>query len=372
MRKVVADPQAFAKGSDTILEPAEPASALFDLDTLEAETQDFVREREDLINAAAKRMARDAVKIGGYFAEVKDRLSPAQFERWRETRMGWSERTVYNLIAVYAKFSTANFAIENVAASALYLLAAPSTPAHAVEAVKQLADEGPVSHAVVKEVIEQAKDAEEVANRPPLFEATAAEETAEDCGCGHPRDSHTPENARYEPASICATATQPAIAVESESAAGVEPAAPVVATPTTPMKPAAAAGGKPADSAKKALPTTEQLKAESEADKAWRAHTIRLSVSLMPVKAGVSRETLVTVTVSDRPELMRSQMVPECDWPATLTELSAQVKEALAKQPTKATPVITTAKTPAKPTKPAAKPPAKPKNTKPAKKGAKK
>jgi DUF3102 family protein len=133
--------------------------ALFDYGALDQETQVLVRLRAGEIKSLAKRVAADIVEIGGKLAEVKDRVGGnGKFNEWLSAELGWSERTAYNFIAVWQRFSAANFALENVATSALYLLAAPSTPAEAVEAAKQIADSGEkVTHEVAKEIVRQAK-----------------------------------------------------------------------------------------------------------------------------------------------------------------------------------------------------------------------
>lgn len=133
--------------------------ALFDYSKLDQETQVLVRLRAGEIKSAAKRIAADVVEIGGKLAEVKDRIGGnGKFNDWLSSELGWSERTAYNFIAVWQKFGAANFALENVATSALYLLAAPSTPAEAVEVARQIADSGEkVTHGVAQEIVRQAK-----------------------------------------------------------------------------------------------------------------------------------------------------------------------------------------------------------------------
>ena len=117
--------------------------SLFDYASLNAEARIVVQQRAGEIKSLAKRVAADIVEIGGKLAEVKDRVGGnGKFTAWLESELGWSERTGSNFIAVYQKFSSANFALENIATSALYLLAAPSTPAEAVEAAQQLAQDG--------------------------------------------------------------------------------------------------------------------------------------------------------------------------------------------------------------------------------------
>jgi hypothetical protein len=133
---------------------------LFDYSALDAETRIVIQQRTGEIKTIAKRMASDVVEIGGKLAEVKDRLGGnGKFNEWLDSELHWSERTAYNFIAVWQKFNAANFALENVATSALYLLAAPSTPAEAVEVAKQIANSGEVvTHGVAKEIVRQAKE----------------------------------------------------------------------------------------------------------------------------------------------------------------------------------------------------------------------
>jgi hypothetical protein len=166
---------------------------LFDYSVLDAETRIVVQQRTGEIKSIAKRVAADVVEIGEKLADVKQRIRErGRFHEWLECELGWSERTAYNFIGVHQRFGSANFAIENVAVSALYALAAPSTPADAVETVKRLADGGErVTHTRAEEIIEEAK-----AKRPKQFELveTPADEATIDpqlpCWCKHKYIDH--------------------------------------------------------------------------------------------------------------------------------------------------------------------------------------
>ncbi|HKX30634.1 MAG TPA: DUF3102 domain-containing protein [Blastocatellia bacterium] len=153
---------------------------LFDYSRLDQETQIVLRLRAGEIKSLAKRVANDIVEIGGKLAEVKDRIGGnGKFVEWLHSELRWSERTVYNLIAVWQRFHGENLALENVAASALYLLAAPSTPAEAVEAAKQLANSGEqVTHGVAKEIVRQAKT-RRAGQQPKLVEVPEPSEELE-------------------------------------------------------------------------------------------------------------------------------------------------------------------------------------------------
>ena len=139
--------------------PAEPA--LFDYSGFNEGQRQTLRIRASEINTLAKRAVQDVIEIGRKFAEVKDILGGnGKFTAWLSSELGWSERTAYNFIGVYTAFGSADFAVENIAVSALTLLAAPSTPPAAVEAAARLADTGErVTHAIAKEIVRQAKKA---------------------------------------------------------------------------------------------------------------------------------------------------------------------------------------------------------------------
>jgi hypothetical protein len=168
--------------------------ALFDYAALDQETQVLVRLRASEIKGLAKRVASDIVEIGGKLAEVKDCVGGnGKFNEWLSSELGWSERTAYNFIAVWQKFHAANFALENVATSALYLLAAPSTPPEAIEVARQIADSGQqVTHGVAKEVVRQAK---ELAPRQEQLIEEPEDEAGEEDGAETPSTAAAAEDA---------------------------------------------------------------------------------------------------------------------------------------------------------------------------------
>jgi hypothetical protein len=61
-------------------------------------------------------------------AEVKERLPHGQFIPWIEREFAWSERATRRFMEVHERVKTANLADLNIDVSALYLIAAPSTP----------------------------------------------------------------------------------------------------------------------------------------------------------------------------------------------------------------------------------------------------
>jgi hypothetical protein len=134
--------------------------ALFDYAALGVEDSVIVQQRTSEIKSLAKRVASDIVEIGGKLVEVRDRLKNGKFKEWLDAEFpDWSQRTAYNFIAVWEKYSAADFAIDGIAPSALYLLAAPSTPTSARQMAKQLVQAGHgVSHSTAKEIVRKAKE----------------------------------------------------------------------------------------------------------------------------------------------------------------------------------------------------------------------
>lgn len=135
---------------------------LFDYAALSVENSVIVQQRTSEIKSLVKRVASDIVEIGGKLADVRARLKDGKggkFKDWLETEFPeWSQRTAYNYLTVWEKFGSADFAVDGIAPSALYLLSAPSTPEASREMAKQLVQSGyKVSHSVAEELVRQTK-----------------------------------------------------------------------------------------------------------------------------------------------------------------------------------------------------------------------
>jgi hypothetical protein len=113
------------------------------------------------IQRLSRRAIGDVVEIGRRLSDAKCRLGHGRFLVWLQAEFGWSERTAQNFMRVYdlhGKF--ANFADLNVPLSALYLLAAPSTPDKALFATAARAGIGTgLSLAEVREIIANSRRA---------------------------------------------------------------------------------------------------------------------------------------------------------------------------------------------------------------------
>jgi hypothetical protein len=338
--------------------------ALFDYGALDQETQVLVRLRAGEIKSLAKRVAADIVEIGGKLAEVKDRVGGnGKFNEWLSAELGWSERTAYNFIAVWQRFGAANFALENVATSALYLLAAPSTPAEAVEVAKQIADSGEeVTHSVAKEIVRQAKE-----KRPKQVELIeepeqGVEEDGADeavlpsaiCLCGCRAGDHV-RNGRYGECAECecelfqeATGSEIAERKAAEKALGISDPVPAAESLTEPEISAKPAAVKAPDTSKRPA--------------AWFKSRIEINITLMPCDGpDAQRKVLHSVRAGDDTPFvgMSSDEADSLDMllPLKTCELLAKLTESLAKK-TAAKPAAKSAKKPITKSKPAAKKPA--------------
>ncbi len=131
----------------------------FDYEVLDLETRTVVQQRTEEIKNRLRRTAQDIWEIGQTLAEVRSRLKHGQFEAWLKAEFGWSHRTAYNFINVYEAFGNpANFAEIDIAVSALYLLAAPSTSQENREQFVQRARAGEkITYKNVQKKLKEAK-----------------------------------------------------------------------------------------------------------------------------------------------------------------------------------------------------------------------
>ena len=152
--------------------------ALFNYDQLDAETRIITQLRAGEIKTLMRATAENIMQVGEKLLEVQIKLGNGQFDAWLQAEFDWSRRTAYNFIGVYKQFrGRANFAQMDVATSALYLLAAPSTPDSAVDEVLSRAEAGErISHTEAKAIVTEHKAA--VAARTPQQTALAPGEPA--------------------------------------------------------------------------------------------------------------------------------------------------------------------------------------------------
>jgi len=133
--------------------------------------------KEQLIKG---RTAQTVVENGRDLLEAKARVGHGNFVTWVEGTLPWSVRQSQRMMQVAESFKSDNLSfLQGFQPSALYALAAPSTPEPAREEAIQKAEAGEqISHAEAQELIRRHKEAEaqlkavqaELAKKPAVVE----------------------------------------------------------------------------------------------------------------------------------------------------------------------------------------------------------
>ncbi|XWK91102.1 MAG: DUF3102 domain-containing protein [Phormidium sp.] len=135
--------------------PASAHSSLqkvFDYTMLDAETSLFIQKQTGEIRALMKRTAQDIIEIGQKLILVKEKLAHGRFLDWIAAEFEWSYPTAARFMQVANSFRK-TYQIDKFAASALYVLAAPSTPASArSEAIARAEAGEPITYTIAKEI----------------------------------------------------------------------------------------------------------------------------------------------------------------------------------------------------------------------------
>lgn len=102
----------------------------FDYANLDAPTSQFVQQQTGEIRGLMKRTVESIFEIGQRLITVKKRLGHGRFGSWLETEFDWDERTARRFMSVAENLKNKSDTVTdgNFAPSALYILAAPSTP----------------------------------------------------------------------------------------------------------------------------------------------------------------------------------------------------------------------------------------------------
>jgi hypothetical protein len=119
----------------------------------------ILRAHARVIQRLGRRAVTDIIEIGRRLTDAKGRLGHGKFLTWLAAEFGWSERTAENFMRVYdLSRKSEKFADLGVPVSALYLLAAPSTPDKALEEVAMRVGNGNgLSVAEVKDIITKSR-----------------------------------------------------------------------------------------------------------------------------------------------------------------------------------------------------------------------
>jgi len=129
-----------------------PVQRIFDYTSLDAEISQFVQQQTGEIRALIKRTAQDVIEIGQKLLLVKGKLGHGRFLDWIEAEFEWSYPTAARFIQVANSFGN-EYQIDKFAPSALYVLAAPSTPDTArQEAIARASAGEPITYTTAKAI----------------------------------------------------------------------------------------------------------------------------------------------------------------------------------------------------------------------------
>jgi hypothetical protein len=102
----------------------------------------------------------EKLEVGRLLLEVRKRVAHGQWARWLQREFGWSESLALKLMQMYKAFGSNPERVTGLklAASSLYLMAAPHTPPEARDEVMRRTEAGEeVSRAEVQRIIQEAK-----------------------------------------------------------------------------------------------------------------------------------------------------------------------------------------------------------------------
>jgi len=133
----------------------EQALITFDYADLDSETRIVVQQKTGEIRERMRRAAQDIIEIGERLIDIQQRLVHGEWEAWLHAEFTWSDQTARRYIHVARAFSGKQ-QIVAFAPSALYLLAAPSTPDEARDEALARAESGEtITYQSARQVVEQ-------------------------------------------------------------------------------------------------------------------------------------------------------------------------------------------------------------------------
>lgn len=137
----------------------ENLSNLFNYDKLEIETRNRVKEKAEIIRKLIRRTAQDIIEIGQELREIKQELGHGRFRCWLKAEFNWSISTANKIMQVSRQFEHINMSELNFSPSALYLLAAPSTPESIRHEALTLAKQGIyINYSQAKQLVSNHKN----------------------------------------------------------------------------------------------------------------------------------------------------------------------------------------------------------------------
>lgn len=130
----------------------------FNYAELDSETRAAIQQNTTEIKSLMRRTSQDIIHIGQKLRAVKQQLEHGRFRKWLKAEFDWSVSASTKFIQVSEQFKCVNFTHLNIANSALYLLAAPSTPEVArQEALRRASSGETITYSKAKVITQKYK-----------------------------------------------------------------------------------------------------------------------------------------------------------------------------------------------------------------------
>ncbi len=150
-------------------QPSNHLTQNFDYTALDTETRIVVQQRTTEIKSLIRHTAQGIFEIGEKLIEVKHKLGHGYFGDWLKAEFDWGEWTARKFMQVARRFKLVNFTDLDIAASALYILAADSTPEAArLEALNRANLGETISHSKAQEITNHYKRLTQPAQEEPV------------------------------------------------------------------------------------------------------------------------------------------------------------------------------------------------------------
>lgn len=130
----------------------------FNYEILDKQTEISIKQKTTEIKDLIRQTAKNIITIGEKLSEVKQQLKHGEFRNWLKAEFDWSISSATKFMQVSKQFKNVNFTHFNFSSSALYILAAPSTPESARKHALTLASRGEnITYSLAKLVVKQHK-----------------------------------------------------------------------------------------------------------------------------------------------------------------------------------------------------------------------
>lgn len=134
----------------------------FDYQQLTPKTRDQIQELTLDIRNRLRRCAQDIYQIGYDLCLIKQELQHGQFRAWLKTEFDWSISAANKFMQVSRQFQPQDLETVDISPSALYVLAAPSTPQTVRNEALEKAKQGQtITFSLAKKLLKQERTAEQ-------------------------------------------------------------------------------------------------------------------------------------------------------------------------------------------------------------------